>query len=83
MVAQATKERKDTQKGGIATAARWKRYLAVWGRWGLTQVEFCRREVPSVFSMSWWKWNLFRQCRRSGFVSSPRVGSRLLTDDRA
>jgi hypothetical protein len=61
MVAHAAKEWRVSQNGGRATAARWERCLAAWAKSGLTQVEFCKREGLSVFSLRWWKWNLSRQ----------------------
>lgn len=44
----------------------WRRQVRRWGRSGLSQVDFCRRERLSVTSLRWWKWQIgVREVRRT------------------
>lgn len=60
-----------------ATRARWTELVRRWIESGVTAAEFARREGLNAGTLSYWKWRLRREGRRSAIVR--RGGSRAPT----
>jgi hypothetical protein len=64
---ETNERRRKRPSSGERVAARrehWRGLVAAWGKSGLTQVEFCRREAVQPPQFSWWKHHLARVDRR-------------------
>jgi transposase-like protein len=51
-----------------ATRAKWTELVERWGSSGLTGAEFARRSGINAGTLSYWKWQLGREARKSGLA---------------